>query len=135
MVLEALAAGPGTTIVDLPARAGWMLDGTAATALAGDIDHVVIVTSAQVRPVAALAELLPLLDAAAIPYSIVVRFRGWSGVSAAEVRQLTGRDVVAEFPDLSRFHRAVEGRGLPERLPAAARNVATDILSQIGVGQ
>ena len=114
-VTTVLGAG-GFTVVDAP-----------PDALPNRCDHTFIVVPAEVRPVAAAALISAECRAASTPVSLVLRHRGWSGLSAKEVERVTGADVVAEVKHLPKLVRTCEVDGLPPRLPrqlaAAAQSI------------
>nr|VDG62144.1 Flp pilus assembly protein, ATPase CpaE [Streptococcus thermophilus] len=115
-VVTALGTG-GLTVVDAPA------DG-----LPNRCDHAFILAPAEVRAAAAAALIAAECRGANIPVSIVLRHRGWSGMTAEEMANVTNTEVVAELKHLPKLVRAVEVGGLPERLPRPLRAAAKTIL-------
>lgn len=117
-VTTVLGAG-GLTIVDAP-----------PDALPNRCDHAFIVVPAEVRAAAAAALISAECRAANTPVSLLLRHRGWSGLSAQEVERVAGADVVAEVKHLPRLVRETEVAGLPKRLPrslAAAAEIVLEV--------
>lgn len=115
-VTTVLGAG-GFTVVDAP-----------PDALPNRCDHAFVVVPAEVRAAAAAALISSECRAANTPVSLVLRHRGWSGLSAQEVERVAGADVVAEVKHLPRLVRACEVDGLPARLPRPLSTAAETIL-------
>ena len=107
----------GLTVVDCP-----------PDALPNRCDHAFVVVPAEVRAVAAAALISAECRAANTPVSLVLRHRGWSGLSKQEVERVAGADVVAEIKHSPRLVRAVEVDGLPKRLPRPLVTAAEAIL-------
>lgn len=115
-VVTALGTG-GLTVVDAPA------DG-----LPNRCDHAFILAPAEVRAAAAAALIAAECRGANIPVSIVLRHRGWSGMTAEEMENVTSTEVVAEVKHVPKLVRAVEVGGLPARLPRSLTAAARTIL-------
>ena len=115
-VTTVLGAG-GLTVVDAP-----------PDALPNRCDHAFIVVPAEVRAAAAAALISAECRAANTPVSLVLRHRGWSGLSAEEVERVAGADVVAEVKHLPRLVRETEVAGLPKRLPRPLVTAAEAVL-------
>lgn len=107
----------GFTVVDAP-----------PDALPNRCDHAFVVVPAEVRAAAAAALISAECRAADTPVSLVLRHRGWSGLSAQEVERVAGADVVAEVKHLPRLVRVCEVDGLPARLPRPLSAAAETIL-------
>ena len=120
-ILQAACLHPDTVVVDC---------------LPGDIpdavDHVVVVTAAEVRPAAACAELVAQLRARSLDCSVVVRHRQWSGLDSGEVAALVHADPVAELPTLRGLTKQIETGGLPRRLPRGLASVARRVWESAG---
>ena len=115
-VTTVLGAG-GLTVVDAP-----------PDALPNRCDHAFIVVPAEVRAAAAAALISAECRAANTPVSLVLRRRGWSGLSAEEVERVASADVVAEVKNLPRLVRETEVSGLPKRLPRPLAAAADAVL-------
>ena len=115
-VTTVLGAG-GFTVVDAP-----------PDALPNRCDHAFVVVPAEVRAAAAAALISAECRAANTPVSLVLRHRGWSGLSAQEVERVAGADVIAEVKHLPRLVRVCEVDGLPARLPRPLSAAAETIL-------
>lgn len=115
-VTTVLGAG-GLTLVDAPPGA-----------LPNRCDHAFVVVPAEVRSAAAAALISAECRASNTPVSLVLRHRGWSGLSKQEVERVAGADVVAELRHLPRLVRATEVDGLPKRLPRPLAAAAEAIL-------
>ena len=115
-VTAALGAG-GLTIVD--ATAGHMPN---------RCDHTFIVAPAEVRAAASAALIAAECRAANMPASVVLRHRGWSGLSAAEMENISKTEVVAELKHIPRLVKSSELSGLPQRLPRPLASVAETVL-------
>lgn len=115
-VTTVLGAG-GLTVVDAP-----------PDALPNRCDHAFIVVPAEVRAAAAAALISAECRAANTPVSLVLRRRGWSGLSAEEVERVAGADVVAEVKHMPRLVREIEISGLPKRLPRPLAAAAEAVL-------
>lgn len=120
-VLAALSQDDGLTVVDVPR-------GVIPT----HVDHVVVVTAAEVRPVAAASALLAQLHADSIPYQLVVRHRNWSGIDIDDIERMCHTDVTAEIPHIRSLPKTVELAGLPGRLPKALDAACGLIVEQAG---
>ena len=127
-VVTSLAEGGAGAVIDMPA-----LDPAAVGSMVpGACQHVIVVTASEVRPTARAAQLIAQLEAHKIPCSLVVRHRGWSGMSVAEVEELTRVDAVAVIPHFKRLPKAMETAGLPERLPRGLHTAAQRVLETVG---
>ena len=115
-VTTVLGAG-GLTVVDAP-----------PDALPNRCDHAFVVVPGEVRAAAAAALISAECRAANTPVSLVLRHRGWSGLSAQEVERVAGADVVAEVKHLPRLVRTCEVDGLPVRLPSPLAAAAEKVL-------
>ncbi|MCT1450598.1 septum site-determining protein Ssd [Corynebacterium sp. p3-SID1194] len=115
-VTTVLGAG-GLTVVDAP-----------PDALPNRCDHTFVVVPGEVRAAAAAALISAECRAANTPVSLVLRHRGWSGLSAQEVERVAGADVVAEVKHLPRLVRTCEVDGLPVRLPSPLAAAAEKVL-------
>lgn len=107
----------GLTVVDAP-----------PDALPNRCDHAFIVVPAEVRAAASAALISAESRATNTPVSLIVRRRGWSGMSTAEVERVAGAEVVAEVKHLSRLVRETEVAGLPIRLPRSLAAAAEAVL-------
>lgn len=107
----------GLTVVDAP-----------PDSLPNRCDHAFVVVPAEVRAAAAAALICAECRAADTPVSLVLRHRGWSGLSAREVERVAGADVIAEVKHLPRLVRGTEVHGLPVRLPRALAAAAEAVL-------
>lgn len=119
-VVTVLGTG-GLTVVDAPP------DG-----LPNRCDYAFIVTPAEVRGAAAAALIAAQCRAANTPAGIVVRHRGWSGLTAEEMAHVAKTDVVAEVKHMPKLVRATEVAGLPGRLPRPLATAARSILAVVG---
>lgn len=115
-VTTVLGAG-GFTVVDAP-----------PDALPNRCDHAFVVVPAEVRAAAAAALISAECRAANTPVSLVLRHRGWSGLSSEEVERVAGADVVAEVKHLPRLVRVCEVGGLPLHMPRPLAAAAETIL-------
>ncbi len=95
------------------------------------LDHLVLVVPAEVRAVAAAAQLNQRLSALQMPVSVVLRHRGWSGMEATEVEGIIAAQVVAEVGTVSRLPRTVEMQGLGGALPRVLVNAADAIVAEL----
>ncbi|APT91762.1 hypothetical protein CPHO_01170 [Corynebacterium phocae] len=95
-------------------------------------DHVVVLTAAEVRAAAAAAGVVATLRARGINHSLVLRHRGWSSLSTAEVEDVVSTDVVAEIPTLRRLPRLVEEAGLNPPLPRRLQQACDLVLANAG---
>lgn len=107
----------GLTVVDAP-----------PDALPNRCDHAFIVVPAEVRAAASAALISAECRATNTPVSLIVRRRGWSGMSTEEVERVAGAEVVAEVKHLSRLVRETEVAGLPVRLPRSLAAAAESVL-------
>lgn len=126
-VLSSLRAAEGTVVLDMPAA---LLDDRDLAAL---IDHVAVLTVAQVRPAAAAAALTRRLSADGVSYSVLLRHRDWSGLSGEDLGSVLGQPPAAEVPTIPRLARDSELAGLPAVLPRALSSVAAAVLDAAAV--
>lgn len=120
-VLGSLRTRDGLTIVDVPRGV-----------IPGATDHVVVLTAAEVRPVAAAAAMVAQLHADSVPYQLVVRHRGWSGLGVEDVERICHADVSAEIPLIRTLPKSTELGGLPGRLPKGLAQACGLILEEAG---
>lgn len=132
-VAGVLSEAGGTVIVDAPPAQTWVHGEAASHPLGAAADHLVLLTTAQVRPAAAAATIVRRLAAASIPHSLVARYRDWSGLDAADLSRLTGLDVTAEIATLPRLARTTEISGLPNPVPTALSSAADALLEAAGL--
>ncbi len=126
-VLESLRGAPGVAVIDVP------LEGTCTDAVMDACDHAVLLIPAELRPAAAAARLVARLHAARTTVTGVVRHRHWSGLSTADVGDITRCPILTELGNLPRLSRTVELGGLPERLPGQLATTARLLLENAGV--
>ncbi|MDR7330818.1 septum site-determining protein Ssd [Corynebacterium guangdongense] len=132
-VASTLAEAGGTVIVDAPPAQTWVHGDVESHPLATAADHLVLLTTAQVRPAAAASSIARRLAAAGIPHCLVARHRDWSGLDATDLTRLTGLDVSAEIATLPRLARTTEIAGLPNPVPAALGTAAGVALAAAGL--
>lgn len=113
-----LRRGEIPVVVDLPSTGELCLAG------AETCDEVAVLCPAEVRAGARLAGLAARLRSRGVSASVVLRHRGWSGLDAQDVQQLSQLSVAAEIPTIPGLAKAAELGGLPTRLPRALRNAA-----------
>ena len=126
-VLESLAAAPGTTVIDVPVESPLL------ETVADACDHVVILIPAELRPAAAAARLNARLGTSRTTVTGVVRHRNWSGLSTADIADITRCPILTELGNLPRLSRTLEMDGLPERLPGLLATTARLLLENAGV--
>lgn len=119
-VVASLRGRRGLTVVDAPRGA------------VPEVDHVVVVTAAEVRPAAAAAQLVAKLAARGQAHSLVLRHRGWSGLSVGDVEHLAKADVLAEIGQIRGLARACEVGGLPRTVPKALSAAAGLLCDRVG---
>src|SRR5699024_4241227 len=102
------AAGQGfdVIVVDSP-----------ATGIPHTLDLAVVVCAAEVRSSAAATEICAELKSRGASFTVALRHRGWSGLSARDIEKITGGDVAAEIPHLKALTKTTEVAGLPVSLP------------------
>lgn len=120
-VVTALS-GAGVTVVDTPAHL-----------VPERCELAVVVVPAEVRGTAAAARIVAECAAAATPAALVLRHRGWSSLSAAEVETAVKSRVIAEVGEVPRLRRAVEVSGLPHSLPRPLVRAARAVLAEVGL--
>lgn len=104
-----------------------VVDGMATDAT----DHVVVLTSAQVRPATAAAQMLAELAAEGVPASLVVARSTWASMSLEEVERLTHHDVVATLPQVRGLAKEMELTGMSQP-PRPLRQAARLVLEHAG---
>lgn len=127
--LTSFRQSPGLTVVDLPRG------GALAEEVLEHCDTVVLLVPAEVRPVAAAAQLLSRWRAQQIRTSLVVRHRGWSGLDVSDLEKITRGEVIAELPTVGRLARQIEIQGLPLSLPKPLARAAEAVLAELDPGQ
>ncbi len=132
-VATLLAEAGDTVVVDAPPAQAWLHGDVDSHPLAAAADHLVLLTTAQVRPAAAAATFAHRLAAAAVPHSLVARHRDWSGLDATDLTRLTGLEATAEIATLPRLARTTEIAGLPNPVPAALSTAADALLTAAGL--
>ncbi len=126
---EAVGAGDLDAAVQaLRGQEAVIVDG----AVTNSADHVVILAAAEVRAAAAAAGIAARLRADNVPHSVVLRHRGWSSMTAADVEAVVHADVAAELPTLRGLPRAAETAGLPGTPPRALRAACARVLEDAG---
>ncbi|STC69448.1 Pilus assembly protein CpaE [Corynebacterium pilosum] len=120
-VLAALGSA-GVTVVD-----------TAPYLIPPRSTYVVVVVPAEVRAAATAARIVAERRAASQSVGLVLRHRGWSGISAEELEKIARADVIAELPHITKLTRTLETTGLPQRLPRALSTTATAIWQAVGL--
>lgn len=125
-VLDSLRGVPGTVVLDVPAH---LLDSAQLTAA---LDHVAVLTAAQVRPAAAAAALSRRLTAAGVDHSLLTRHRDWSGLDADDLAAVLPHAPVAEITAAARLARDSEIAGLPTVLPRTLTTAADAVLAAAG---
>lgn len=113
-------------VVDLPATAPFF------AALTDACDFVVLLIPAEVRAAAAASRIAHSLAARRIDTVGVVRHRGWSGLTAHDVADIVGVDVVGELGTVSQVPRVAETTGIRTlgALPRALRKAVRCVLPQ-----
>ena len=113
-------------VVDLPATAPFF------AALTDACDFVVLLIPAEVRAAAAASRIAPSLTARRVDTVGVVRHRGWSGLTAHDVADIVGVDVVGELGTVSQVPRVAETTGIRTLgvLPRALRKAVRCVLPQ-----
>lgn len=109
-VIDILRPGGGTIVVDTPALTE-----------PPNVDLVVVIVPAEIRPVAAAAQFLKQLEPLAMNACVLLRHRGWSGLGVDEVERILGASVVAELPTVRTLPKAGETMGIQGRIPRAFR--------------
>lgn len=94
-------------------------------------DAVALVVPAEVRAAVAAHGLARALDAQRIKPFLVVRHRGWSGLSASEIEDVVGAPVVAEIPTVRRLAKRIETQGLGARMPKPLRAAARAVTDKV----
>lgn len=117
------AAGQGfdVIVVDSP-----------ATGIPHTLDLAVVVCAAEVRSSAAATEICAELKSRGASFTVALRHRGWSGLSARDIEKITGSDVAAEIPHLKALTKTTEVAGLPVSLPKKLAAPARTLLSAAG---
>lgn len=118
-----LLATTGDVVVDCPYY------GEEFSAAVGAADHVVIVVPSEIRAVARAKMLVDRLKNVRVGCCIVVRHRGWSGLSVQEIEGLTGATVVAELPTIKKLAKTTELHGLGSSLPSTLMKCAKAVIS------
>ena len=95
-------------------------------------DHTFIVTPAEVRATAVAARIAAECRASSVPASVVLRHRAWSGMSAADVGEVTKTEVVAEVSTVRSLTKETELSGLPTRLPRSLAAAVKQIVEVVG---
>lgn len=126
--VTSLRSSTGLTVVDLP-RGGKLTE-----AAAEHCDLVVLLVPAEVRPVAAAAQLLVGWRQQQVSTCLVARHRGWSGLDVADLEKVTRSEVIAEIPTVGRLPRQLEIQGLPLNLPKPVAQAAQAVLDQLEPG-
>ncbi|MCF4005752.1 hypothetical protein L1O03_00975 [Corynebacterium uropygiale] len=132
VALRDLAAVPGLCVLDLPP---YMVSSARDIAdMSSACDRIVMIVPAEIRPVSAAARRIARWrEVGSVPaMDIVLRHRGWSGLSAEEVEEILGQPVTAELPHLGRIAKHSELSGLSLPLPAPLRRVAVSLLEEMG---
>ena len=113
-------------VVDLPATAPFFATLTDAC------DFVVLLIPAEVRAAAAASRIAHSLTARRVDTVGVVRHRGWSGLTAHDVADIVGVDVVGELGTVSQVPRVAETTGIRTlgALPRALRKAVRCVLPQ-----
>ncbi|MDY3128315.1 MAG: hypothetical protein SOW59_09395 [Corynebacterium sp.] len=91
-------------------------------------DQMVLVCAAEVRAVAAAAQICGRYAGEKLKVALVLRHRWWSAVSANELERIAKTDVVAELPTIKSLTKDTEVSGLPTKLPKQLRVVCERIL-------
>lgn len=120
-IVDTLAPASGWTIVDLP-------PGDAPP----PVDMVVLLVPAEVRPAAAATRILAGLRSQRLETFVVARRRGWAGLDDSDLAKVLGCDPLASLDNLATVAKDSEITGLPGRLPAPLRAVATAVLEHAG---
>lgn len=126
--LTSFRKSTGLTVVDLP-RGGELTEEALE-----HCDTVVLLVPAEVRPVAAAAQLLTRWRGQQVKTSLVVRHRGWSGLAVSDLEKITRGEVIAELPTVSRLARQIEIQGLPLSLPRPLARAAEAVLADLDPG-
>lgn len=127
--LTSFRRSTGLTVVDLP-RGGEL-----AEEVLEHCDTMVLLVPAEVRPVAAAAQLLNRWRAHQVRTALVARHRGWSGLDVSDLERITRGEVVAELPTVSRLARQLEIQGLPLSLPKPLARAAEAVLADLAPGR
>lgn len=111
-------------IIDLPASAPFF---TAATDMC---DFVVLLIPAEVRAAAAASRITHTLNARRVDTIGLVRHRGWSGLTAADVETIAGATVVGELGTISALPKTSETTGI-RSLPRPLRKAVRCVLPEV----
>ncbi|WP_374071590.1 septum site-determining protein Ssd [Corynebacterium belfantii] len=93
-------------------------------------DLVVLLIPAEIRSVAAAAQLVPWLRRRKVDVVGVLRERAWASVDREEVARVTGVDIVATVPTIKGLPREVELGGMAT-IPRALRRPLAQLRSHI----
>lgn len=118
-VVAALASD-GVTVVD-----------THPGMLPERVDLTVILTTPELRPVAAAARIVAQCNATGTPTVIAVRDNAWAALSEAEIEHATRTRVACAVPTVRGLTRQIERGGLPQRLPRGLAHCAEVLLGEV----
>lgn len=123
-----LLASTGDVVIDCPYYGE---EFSAAVAVA---DHVVIVVPSEIQAVARAKILVDRLKQSRVGCTIVVRHRGWSGLSIQEIESITSATVIAELPTVKKLAKTIELQGIGRGLPSALDKCAKAIIAHVKAG-
>lgn len=121
--LRSFRAAAGLCVVDLPG-------GDLTEDVVEHCDRLVLLVPAEVRPVAAAAQAINRWRARQVETLLVVRHRGWSGLSPADIEKITRSEVIAEIGTVARLPKQIEMLGLPHNLPKPLLVAAQAVLAE-----
>lgn len=116
----------GSVFVDCPA------EGALSDEVLDHCDRVLLVVPSEIRAVARASALMERFAAQRVPVDVVLRHRGWSGLSVKDVESMLGTGVTAELPHVRKLPKQAELHGLGRGVPSALQKVASS-LATMGV--
>ncbi|AKK10198.1 septum site-determining protein Ssd [Corynebacterium uterequi] len=118
-ITRTLAQGDGLVVVD-GGEPAW-----------AEADVTIVVVPAEVRAASAAAAMCAQLRADKLDHGLIVRHRGWSGLTAKEVADVAHAEVLAELPTIPGLAKSCEVSGLPKVLPRALRQAADAVYAAV----
>jgi hypothetical protein len=92
------------------------------------------VVPSEIQAVARAKILVDRLKQSRVGCAIVVRHRGWSGLSIQEIESITSATVIAELPTVKKLAKTIELQGIGRGLPSALEKCAKAIIAHAKAG-
>lgn len=122
-----LLATTGDVVIDCP------YSGEHSNAALDVSDYAVVIVPSEIRAVARVKTLVERLRHMRVGCGVVVRHRGWSGLSSQEIENITGASVIAELPTVKKLAKTAEIHGLDGAIPVALKKCAHKVLEHAKV--